>query len=289
MLCTIQNEVLTAQVCTLGAQLMCLRGADNTQYLWQGDPKYWPDRSLTIFPYVARLTKGTYRYRGRLYRMPIHGFAPSSEFTILEHSDTALTLGLGSSPETYEMYPFRFRFTLRYLLEGQTLSVEARVENRDEETMYFGLGGHPGINVPLEAGLSFEDYVLEFPPCAPKRVEFTPECFITGGETPFFLESSTLPLSHDLFDDDAIVLKDIPGRVTLRSEKGRRGVTLVAPDFPILGLWHMPKTDAPYVCLEPWSSLPSRQDVVEDLETQADLIRLEPQSVYKSTWSLETF
>ena len=28
--------------------------------------------------------------------------------------------------------------------------------------MYFGLGGHPGFNVPLEAGLSFEDYCLEF-------------------------------------------------------------------------------------------------------------------------------
>ena len=51
----------------------------------------------------------------------------------------------------------------------------------------------------------------------------------------------------------------------------------------------MPKTDAPYICLEPWTSLPSRQDVVEDLEKQPDLIRLEPKNVYKTTWSLETF
>ncbi len=289
MIYTIQNQAITAQVSTLGAQLMSLQGADNTQYLWQGDPKYWKDRSLTIFPYVARLTKGSYCYRGKLYHMPIHGFAPTTEFTIFEHSAGSLTLGLDSSSKTYEMYPFHFRFALRYSLTEATLSVEARVENRDEKPMYFGLGGHPGINIPLEKGLAFGDYRLEFPPCSPMRVEFTPECFITGRETPFFLENNMLPLSHDLFDNDAIVLKGVPGRVTLRSDKGRHGVTLSAPDFPILGFWHMPKTDAPYICLEPWSSLPSRQDVIEDLEKQQDLIYLEPQNVYKTTWSLEMF
>lgn len=289
MIYAIQNSVMTAQVSTLGAQLMSLQGADNTQYLWQGDPKYWPDRSLTIFPYVARLTQGSYLYKGKLYHMPIHGFGPTSEFTVLEHSAASLTLCLDSSPETYTMYPFLFRFILRYFLTGAFLCVEARVENRGEKAMYFGLGGHPGINVPLEEGLTFEDYALVFPPCTLKRVEFTPACFITGEETPFPLQDHALPLSHSLFDNDAIVLKGIPGRVTLRSSKGRHGVTLNAPDFPIFGFWHVPKTDAPYICLEPWTSLPSRQDVVEDLEKQPDLIRLEPKNVYKTTWSLETF
>lgn len=289
MIYAIQNSAITARVSTLGAQLMGLQGADNTQYLWQGDPRYWPDRSLTIFPYVARLTEGCYLYKSRLYHMPIHGFGPTSEFTVLEHSTSSLTLCLDSSPETYAMYPFLFRFTIRYLLDGTSIRVEICVENRGEKAMYFGLGGHPGINVPLEQGLSFEDYCLEFPPCTPMRVEFTPACFITGKETPFPLRDHTLPLSHSLFDEDAIVLKGIPGRVTLRSKRGRRGVTLNAPDFPVFGFWHMPKTDAPYICLEPWTSLPSRQDVVEDLEKQQDLIRLEPKKVYETTWSLETF
>ena len=57
----------------------------------------------------------------------------------------------------------------------------------------------------------------------------------------------------------------------------------------MLGFWHMPKTDAPYVCLEPWSSLPSRQDVVEDLETQPDLISLPAGEVWTTTWSLRCF
>lgn len=286
---TIRNAVLTAQIDPLGAQLMCLRGEDSTQYLWQGDPRYWPDRSLTIFPYVARLTKGCYRYRGRLYHMPIHGFGPTSEFAVSEHTDTRLTLSLESTPATREMYPFDFRFSVAYRLEGAELQVTYRVENRDEKTMYFGLGGHPGINVPLEPGLFFEDYLLEFPDCQPKRVEFTPECFITGRELPYPLNGNRLPLSHSLFDQDAIVLKGVPGQVTLRSEKGKKGVSLIAPDFPIFGFWHTPCTDAPYICLEPWSSLPAHQDVIEDLEQQADLISLPPREVYKTTWSLKTF
>ena len=72
----------------------------------------------------------------------------------------------------------------------------------------------------------------------------------------------------------------------LASDKGNRAVTLIAPDLPVYGFWHMPRTDAPYICLEPWSSLPSRQDVVEDLETQEDLICLEAGKAYLTTWSL---
>lgn len=60
-----------AQISSLGAQLMHLTG--KTEYLWQGDPAYWTDRAPTIFPYVARLTNGTYRYEGQTYHLPIHG------------------------------------------------------------------------------------------------------------------------------------------------------------------------------------------------------------------------
>ena len=28
--------------------------------------------------------------------------------------------------------------------------------------MYFGIGGHPAFNVPLESSLTFEDYYLSF-------------------------------------------------------------------------------------------------------------------------------
>ena len=287
MLFHIQNQYLAVSVSDRGAELMSIRSLDGTEYLWQGDPAYWGDRAPNIFPYVARLTDGCYTYGGKTYRLPIHGFAPTAMYRVTEQSGSAVTFTLEDNPEFYEMYPFRFRFSIRYALDGQDLHVRLEVENRDGKAMYFGLGGHPGINAPLEPGLKFEDYFLQFPPCGLRRVEFTEACFITGKEDPFPLEHDRLPLRHDMFDQDAIVLKGVPGQVTLRSDKGTKAVTLTAPDLGVFGFWHWPRTDAPYICLEPWSSLPSRQDVVEDLETQPDLIRLEAGKTYETTWSLE--
>lgn len=289
MIHTIRSGSLQASISATGAQLMSLLGANGIQYLWQGDPKYWSDRAINIFPYVARLTKGCYTYRGQTYHMPIHGFAPTAEFTVTEESESSVTFTLESCPEFYEQYPFWFRYSIGYRIREDVLHVELRAENRDSKTMYFGLGGHPGINVPLEKGLAFEDYFLEFPPCQPRRVEFTPECFITGRELPFPLDDGKLPLRHDMFDEDAIVLKGVPGQVTLRSHKGKHGVSLMAPDQPVYGFWHMPGTDAPYICLEPWSSLPSHQDVIEDLEKQEDLIALPAGQEYRTTWSVHCF
>ena len=286
MLAHITNDCLQVIISDAGAELMSIRSTAGTEYLWQADPAYWSDRAPNIFPYVARLTNESYTYQGKTYKLPIHGFAPTAKFSVTNWEKTSVTFFIESNEEFYEMYPFRFRFSIRYYLEGAALHVEMKVENLDEKAMYFGLGGHPGINVPMEEGLSFEDYFLEFPEAELRRVEFTPACFITGNEPPFPLQNNRLPLSHNMFDEDAIVLKGVPGKVTLRSEKGQRAVTLVAPDLPVYGFWHMPGTDAPYICLEPWSSLPSRQDVVEDLETQPDLVRLDAGKTYITTWSL---
>lgn len=285
----IQNEFLTVSIESHGAQLQSILGSGGTEYLWQGDSRYWSDRAINIFPYVARLTRGQYTYRGKTYEMPIHGFGPTAEYAVAEQSGNAITFYIEDSEDSYAMYPFRFRFSLTYRVEGSALFVDTKVENRDKKTMYFGVGGHPGFNAPMEEGLAFEDYYLQFPPCQARRVEFTPACFITGEETPFPMEGGRLPMYHGMFDDDAIVLKGIPGTVTLKSDKGSRGVTMHAPGLPVFGFWHMPKTDAPYICLEPWSSLPSRQDVVEDLETQPDLIALEAGRQWNTTWWVECF
>ena len=157
--------------------------------------------------------------------------------------------------------------------------------------MAFGYGGHPGFFVPLEEGLAFEDYCLDFgESCQPLQVGMSDACFIQGPDTPYPLtENRYLPLTHDLFDRDAIILKNTPSVVTLRSRKGRRGVTVSYPGMPYLGIWHKPKAAAPYVCLEPWVSLPGRQDVIEDFGEKPDLVRLAPGEVYENRWSIQVF
>ncbi len=285
---TIHNEFLTVTAAEKGAELMSIRGADGTEYLWQGDPKYWADRALNIFPYVARLNEGKYYLDGELHEMAIHGIAPYRAFRLVEHTKTGMVLELASDGAAYAEYPRDFVFRVIYRLEGSTLNVTYEVRNRDSRTMYFGLGGHPGFRVPMAADKSFEDYRLRFSEKAsPFRVGFDASCFVTHEDVPFALENGTvLKLRHDLFDEDAIVLRDMAREVTLECGGDGHGVTVAFPQMQYLGLWHWPKTDAPYICIEPWCSLPADAGTITVFEEQRDLISLAPGGVYENHWSI---
>ncbi len=71
----ISNEYLQIEISSRGGELQSIRKAGR-EYLWQGDPRTWPDRAINIFPYVARLTDGKYLYQGKEYQLDIHGFLP---------------------------------------------------------------------------------------------------------------------------------------------------------------------------------------------------------------------
>ena len=290
MIHTIKNEFLTVSAKEAGAELMSILGAEGTEYLWQGDAKYWSDRALNIFPYVARLNEGKYYLDGELHEMAIHGIAPYRCFTVTENDGTRMVFELRSDEKTRSAYPREFVFRIVYALQGKTLTVSFVCENRDEKCMYFGLGGHPGFNVPLAPGKKFEDYRLRFAEtCEPLRVGFNADCFVTHEDVPFWLENGTdIPLRHDLFDDDAIVLRNMAREVTLDCGEGP-GVTVRFPGMQYLGLWHWPKTDAPYICIEPWCSLPADAGSITVFEEQRDLIALEPGKTYENIWSITIF
>ena len=282
---SLDNGVLSVRVSSIGGQLLSVK-KDGKEYLWQGDPAFWEDRAPNLFPYIARLT----------FHLPIHGFLPAAEMKAEAQEESLLVLRLDADESTLACYPFVFTLRIRYELNQDTLRIAYEVENGGTEEMYFGIGGHPGFQAPLEEGLSFEDYFLEFESEGqsgtdaqpPVRIGFSPTCFLNGKDEPWPLEKGCrIPLRHDLFDDDAIVLSHTPKTVVLRSEKGGRGVRVRFPQMPYIGFWHAVKKPAPYVCIEPWSSLPSRQDVVEELSEQPGLIHLEGKGVYRNLWSIQ--
>lgn len=287
MLITIDNGTLSLTVDTLGAQMMSIK-CHGTEYLWQGNPKYWGDRAPILFPFIARLTNNSYTLNGKLYPMTIHGFANASEFDLAEQSQGKLVLELKSSEKTLVHYPIDFVFRVIFQLEGNTLKTTYHVENKSDMTMPFGIGGHPGFKVPVGEDEKFEDYYLEFSQkCQPDRVGFTPQVYLSGHDEAYPLEEGKrISLRHDLFDEDAIILKNMAREVTLKSRASNHSVTVSYPQMPYLGIWHWPHTDAPYVCIEPWSSLPSRQDVVEEFTCKSDLVQLEPSRVYDNTWTI---
>ncbi len=280
---TIQNAYLCVEAESLGAQLSRIRGADGTEYLWLGDEAVWNDRAPVLFPYVGRLTDGHYTYNGNVYNMSIHGFASVMDFQAELVSPTQMRFHLRSSPETLQQYPFHFHFTVSFQLENNTLIQTYTVANTGSEIQYFGIGSHPGFNVPLTPGLSFEDYSLVFAPDAqPIRLDFSPDCFYTEKDMPFTIKNNTIPLRHDLFDQDAVIMRQPGSSICLRSALDSHSVTVDYPGIPYLSLWHMPFTEAQYVCIEPWHSLPSRKDIVEDLASQPSLLSLMPGTTHTS-------
>lgn len=104
----IQNGVLRLAVNSFGAQMMALTSASGVSYLWSGDERYWKDRAINPFPYVARLYKGCYRLGERVYSLPIHGLAMYNEFIVERRDQAFVTFLLESSEQTMEAYPFRF-------------------------------------------------------------------------------------------------------------------------------------------------------------------------------------
>lgn len=288
MIYEINNEYLTVKAESRGGELQSVKDAQGTEYLWQGDPAYWPDRALNIFPYVARLTMGKYHLYGKEYHMNIHGFVCTSQLYPEEITEQKMVFRLQADDSTRKQYPFDFVYRIIYELKDNCLDVTYSVENHDGKIMYFGLGGHPGFQVPLEKNAVFEDYYLEFSKkCEPLRIEFSEDCFVTDEKSQFQLEDGQkIHLNHNLFDKDAIVLEHMDHTITLKSNQCKKSVTVSSPDMPYLGIWHMPKTDAPYVCIEPWTSLPSRKDVVEDFSLQPDLIALKPGHTYLNSWKI---
>ena len=156
----IENDVLRVEVSRMGGELQSIV-KDGGEYLWQGDPEYWDQKAPNLFPYIARLTEGKYTLNGKEYYLPIHGFIASTELVREEQSKERIVFRLDADEKTGECYPYDFTYRIIYELDEDMLNITYQVENHGEETMYFGIGGHPGFAVPVE-GSSLWIWVRRF-------------------------------------------------------------------------------------------------------------------------------
>ena len=291
MIYTIENEKIRVSVTTLGAEMTSLILKETgVEYLWQADPAYWTGHAYNLFPICGRLWEGKYTYQGKTYEMNLHGFARKTEYELAEQTANSLTFRLTDSDAIYAQYPFHFELLLTYTLEGTSVITTFRVENKDEKELIYAVGGHPGFNVPLADGETFTDYSITFAaPCEPKALCMSDTCYYLGENAPFINEKfcgQVLSLDHHLFDNDAIFLTEIASEVTLRSAVSGRFVTVTYPDMKYLGFWHKPQSEAPYVCIEPWTSVPADDGKVDALETKRDMFHLASGGVNKHEFTI---
>lgn len=283
----ISNHYLTVTIAELGAEIQSIEAADGTQFFWNGEKSIWPKHGPNLFPYLANLTDGKYTFEGKTYEMGLHGFVPYSVLSVREKSSDQITFVLQANETTLACYPFTFQYQVTYALEENKLKVTYTVDNQDSKTMYFGIGGHPGFHMPIDPSLTFEDYHLTFQQtCNPTRITFSDRGGVTG-EIPYPIHDNKIALNHRLFDDNAIVLKGAGHSILISSDKSPKSIRVTFPSMPYVGIWHKAKSDVPFLCIEPWSSLPSRDGIVEDLAKQDNLVPLCSGMTYVNTWSME--
>ncbi len=270
----ISNGILEVQIAETGAELRSIR-KDGAEYLWQGDEKHWKRHAPLLFPFVGRLTEKRYVYKGESYEMTSHGFAPTSAFSVASNKGDAVTFTLSSDEETRRIYPFDFSLSVTYSLSGNTLTESVEVRNAGRGEMLYGIGFHPGFCLPMEDGLEFADYEITFPEMTdPEYRVFAPDHLEAGyNESYKGMTGKAIKLDHELFADDAIVLHGMGGRAVLSSPKGRRSVE-VQYDAPWVGLWQTYAPDTPFLCIEPWYTLPGHTGTIVDISKRDDFIHL---------------
>lgn len=270
MIITLKNDTFSAQIDSLGAQLISLRSEDGTEYIWQRDPAAWQNCSPLLFPTVGNCRDNRITIEGDWYELPRHGFCKTSDFSVEQTSDTQAAFILCDSDYTRTMYPYAFRLTLTYTLHADGISMDYRVDNQDARPIHFCIGAHPGFNCPLYEGERFEDYVLEFEQEESASVmiyDAAQKQFDPAMRKQLLNHSRILPLTYDLFVNDAVFFDQLNSRsVKIVNPATQKGVQVDYPGFETVAFWTPLPAKAPFVCVEPWNGSAIRADEDDTLE-----------------------
>ena len=261
----------------IGGEPLSVKMNDH-EYLWCRDKKYWGSSAPVLFPAVGRLRGGEWSDGERIYPMGNHGFARHQQMNAVALRDFA-EFTLTDNEETRKSYPYSFALRRRFKLAKNSIIESITVTNTDNKNIYFGIGLHPGFMIPEgKARLSLECFE------EPQRQLLSPAFLMADESVPYALrDGKYIDLDNSLFDNDAIILSGVRS-ATLESTDSERSVTVRFPDAKYVGFWQPDHSDAPFLCIEPWQSLPASDAPAEagpdKISERKGFIELLPGSSY---------
>lgn len=289
---TIKNEKVTVSVESKGAELKVIKFND-VDYLHNGQQPYWNRTAPILWPNVGAIKDGYTIINGEKYRLPKHGFLRDSEFVVVSHDNTSLTLKLVSNEQTKELYPFDFEIIIVYRIVDSTVESSISINNKSTKTMPFNLGLHPAFKVPHSSDEQFEDYKIKFGVTGTYEM---PTVNLSNGTIDFtkrnrtFTNFNTLSLNYDDYKNDALIFENILKRsVCLQNKDGSHGINFSFEDFPMLGIWTPDSIKSPFICIEPWIGCGDPIDHDHIFTNKRDIINLLPNDSKTITYKLELF
>ena len=277
----VKSKLLELKVSSKGAEMQSVKVCEK-EMLWQGDQKFWRGKAPFLFPVCGALKNKTYTYGDKAFLMPFHGFARDNEFELVHIDESKLILRLTSNDYTKEIYPFDFELDVKYEVKDCSVSIAYEIKNKGNE-MYFSFGSHESFNTPGD----FNDYSLVFE----KEEDFLSSIVIEGGLLSGELEKiapsgKVLNLNYDLFKHSTLVFAGLNSREVTLKRKGDK-VAHFKFDTPNLLIWTL--TGAPYVCIEPWQSLPDYDYTNGKIEQKPGVIKLEKDSNFINEHTITYF
>ncbi len=286
----LENDVLKIAITSRGAEPENIYNKQTKlEYLWDANPAFWPKKSPNLFPIIGGLKNTEYNFEGNKYSLGRHGFARDNDYVVEEIDATNIKFTLHSNSETKANYPFDFAFSIIYSIEKNVLKCKYVVQNVSPGKMYFSVGAHPAFRIPLTSDTNYNDWYLEFEQSENANLFPLDEVGLIKLESvPFFNDSKELPLTKELFYNDALVFKDLKStQIHIKSKKSENGLKIGFKGFPYYGIWSA--KDANFVCLEPWCGIADIENTDGNLINKEGINVLEPNEIFEREWTVELY
>ena len=252
----ISNKFITVTVDTLGAEVISVKDKKRREYIWSGEA--WKGHAPLLFPVCGAVRDDKYTLGGKQYPIAKHGFARRSEFTVERKNDFEIILSLTPNEETRKQYPFDFKLTARYAVDGPSLYAYFCVENKGEGAMPYYFGWHPAFKLPGRAPIN--EFYIDFEQDGPLTMyPLQNGPFVSPVGMTFPLDGGKYYLNEEqIYSNDTLILKGVRGHSVIGGGGYPPFLELeYYGNLPYFCIWKAPVSSARYICLEPWSNVPS--------------------------------
>lgn len=282
----LKNSRINVKIAALGAEIKSFYAFEtHREYIWEGDVAYWPRSSPVLFPIVGGLRNNEFFFDKKKYTIPKHGFARDMVFDIIDVSYESASFRLSSESLTID-YPFDFEFIIKYTLLENILSCQYKVLNKSIGDMFFSIGAHPAFKLDFSNGQSWNDYFIKFESDDRLHRQYLMNNLLFDKSALIELEDYQLPLTSDMFDEDAWVLKNLKSsKVTLLNRQGNYNLEVTFNDFSYFGLWSV--LGSSFLCLEPWCGVNDSVSSSDNLEQKEGVVKLDSYQIWEREWSIK--